>query len=194
MRKLTDSQLVILSTAAGRENGAILPLPSSIKLNKGAAALVLKGLVRHGLVAERPAVPEEEVWREPKDGQRLTLVVTEAGLATIGAETPKPVKAAPAKAASISGNRAKAPSLKPASTKKAPAGNRKSGAPTKQALLLELLRRKGGATIDEMVKATGWQPHSIRGAISGLIKKKLGLAVTSDSVAGRGRVYRVTAR
>jgi hypothetical protein len=50
---------------------------------------------------------------------------------------------------------------------------------TKLALLLELLQRKGGATIPEVTKATGWQTHSVRGAISGALKKKLGLAVAS---------------
>ena len=65
---------------------------------------------------------------------------------------------------------------------------------TKQALLVDLLRRKGGATIAEVMKATGWQPHSVRGAISGNLKKKLGLAVVSDKVEGRGRVYRITGK
>ena len=65
---------------------------------------------------------------------------------------------------------------------------------TKQALLVDLLQRKGGATIAEVVKATGWQPHSVRGAISGALKKKLGLAVASDKVEGRGRVYRIAAK
>ncbi len=65
---------------------------------------------------------------------------------------------------------------------------------SKQALLVDLLRRKGGATIAEVVKATGWQPHSVRGAISGALKKKLGLAVASDKVEGRGRVYRIAAK
>ena len=62
---------------------------------------------------------------------------------------------------------------------------------SKQSQLIDLLRRKTGATIDEAVKATGWQPHSIRGAISGLLKKKLGLAVVSEKLDGRGRVYRI---
>ncbi len=62
---------------------------------------------------------------------------------------------------------------------------------TKQALLIDLLTRKKGATIEEIVEATGWQPHSVRGAISGALKKKLGLAVTSEKVGGRGRVYRI---
>ena len=61
-------------------------------------------------------------------------------------------------------------------------------------MLLELLQRKGGATITEVVKVTGWQPHSVRGAISGVLKKKLGLAVASDKVEGRGRVYRIAKR
>jgi Protein of unknown function (DUF3489) len=45
-----------------------------------------------------------------------------------------------------------------------------------------------------VTKATGWQPHSVRGAISGALKKKLGLAVASDKVEGRGRVYRIAAK
>ncbi len=62
---------------------------------------------------------------------------------------------------------------------------------TKQALLIDLLKRKNGATIDELVGATGWQAHSVRGAISGALKKKLGLAVLSEKVEGRGRTYRI---
>ncbi len=65
---------------------------------------------------------------------------------------------------------------------------------TKQALLIDLLKRKKGATIDDTVKATGWQPHSVRGAISGALKKKLGLAVISEKVERRGRVYRIVER
>ncbi len=65
---------------------------------------------------------------------------------------------------------------------------------TKQALLIDLLKRKTGATIDEIVEATGWQAHSVRGAISGALKKKLGLAVSSEKADGRGRVYRIAER
>jgi hypothetical protein len=42
-----------------------------------------------------------------------------------------------------------------------------------------------------MQSATGWQAHSVRGAISGALKKKLGLEVTSEKIDGRGRVYRI---
>jgi hypothetical protein len=62
---------------------------------------------------------------------------------------------------------------------------------TKQALLIEMLRRSEGATLAELVKAIRWQAHSIRGAMSGAIKKKLGLAIESKTVDGRGRVYQI---
>ncbi|WP_322890679.1 MULTISPECIES: DUF3489 domain-containing protein [unclassified Yoonia] len=60
---------------------------------------------------------------------------------------------------------------------------------TKQAQVIALLQRPEGATIAEIVEATAWQAHSARGMISGALKKKLGLAVTSAEVDGRGRVY-----
>ena len=63
---------------------------------------------------------------------------------------------------------------------------------TKQDILIEMLSRAKGATIEEMAAKTGWQSHSLRGAISGTLKKKLGLAVTSAVVEPRGRVYRIT--
>ena len=62
---------------------------------------------------------------------------------------------------------------------------------TKQAILIEMLSRAKGATIEEMAAKTGWQVHSVRGAMSGAIKKKLGLAVISEKVRNRGRVYRI---
>ncbi len=65
---------------------------------------------------------------------------------------------------------------------------------TKQTLLIDLLKRKNGATIAEAVNALGWQPHSVRGAISGTLKKKLGLNVTSAAIEGRGRVYQIALR
>ena len=60
----------------------------------------------------------------------------------------------------------------------------------KVGLLVGLLRRPGGARIDEMMAATGWQAHSVRGAMSGAIKKKLALPVSSEGTAS-GRLYRI---
>lgn len=62
---------------------------------------------------------------------------------------------------------------------------------TKQAVLIELLRRPEGTTIDEVMAATVWQAHTIRGAMARALKKKLGLEMTSEKVGGRGRVYRI---
>lgn len=61
---------------------------------------------------------------------------------------------------------------------------------TKVTTLIAMLRREGGATIDEMAEATAWKVHSVRGALSGILKKKLGLDIRSEKVEGRGRVYR----
>ena len=60
-------------------------------------------------------------------------------------------------------------------------------------MLIALLSRKGGATIEEAAKTTGWQHHSVRGAISGALKKKMGFDVTATVDAKRGRVYKVKA-
>lgn len=62
---------------------------------------------------------------------------------------------------------------------------------TKQAKLIAMLEAKDGATVEEIAAAFGWQAHTVRGAIYGALKKKLGLDVTSERVEGRGRVYRI---
>jgi hypothetical protein len=64
---------------------------------------------------------------------------------------------------------------------------------TKQAMLITMLRRPDGADLDEIAEATGWQKHTIRGAISGALKKKLGLQVTSTKDGQGRRVYRLIA-
>lgn len=61
---------------------------------------------------------------------------------------------------------------------------------TKQQVLIDLLKRPEGATIDEIVAATGWQKHTARGAMSGALKKRLGLTITSEREE-RGRVYKI---
>jgi hypothetical protein len=60
----------------------------------------------------------------------------------------------------------------------------------KIAVLVGLLQQPGGTTIEAMMAATGWQAHSVRGAISGSIKKALGIAVISEKVDGV-RTYRI---
>lgn len=62
---------------------------------------------------------------------------------------------------------------------------------SKQAEVIALLRRPEGVTVGEVVSATGWQPHTVRGLFSGTLKKKLGLQLNSAPEADRGRVYRI---
>ena len=57
--------------------------------------------------------------------------------------------------------------------------------------MIEMLRRPEGATVDQIMEATGWQRHTVRGAFAGALKKKLGLTIASEKVDGLGRVYRV---
>ncbi len=191
MPKLTDTQLVILSAAAARDDGTILPLPDSLKIKGGAIAAVLKSLLKKKLVTERPAVLDGEAWREAKDGHRLTLIVTDTGLRVIGITPDEKAenKAATVKPAPKKAGRRAARSKGAAKPKTGASPSVRPG--TKQALLIDLLRAKNGATIDQIITATGWQSHSVRGAISGALKKKLGLTVISEAVEGRGRVYRI---
>lgn len=69
-----------------------------------------------------------------------------------------------------------------------PVRPRRSG--PKQAEIIDLLKRPEGATIEEMALAVGWQRHTVRGMISGTLKKKLGLSVLSEKT-DRGRLYRI---
>ncbi len=64
---------------------------------------------------------------------------------------------------------------------------------TKEELVIGLLQRAEGATLAQIVEATGWQPHTVRGAFAGALKKKRGLAVTSNKESGAERVYRIAA-
>jgi predicted ArsR family transcriptional regulator len=60
---------------------------------------------------------------------------------------------------------------------------------TKSEAILMLLRRKNGASIEELANATGWQPHSVRGFLSGTIKKKLGLYLAVEKRDGAASRY-----
>ena len=64
---------------------------------------------------------------------------------------------------------------------------------TKLQTVIDMLQRRQGATIAEIARVTQWQPHTIRGAISGGLKKRRGLEVTSQKVEGRGRIYSLPA-
>jgi Protein of unknown function (DUF3489) len=195
MRKLTDLELVSLSAAAKRDDGSLLPLPKKLQLKGEAATGILKGLLKKGLVEERSASLDSAAWREDSDGHRMMLSISNRGLRAIGVEPNNE----PQTRASVGKHRRKG---LPSAAAPAPAAKSRGGSTkvrrlgtrsgTKQAKVIELLRRPVGASIEEVAKATGWQSHSVRGVISGALKKKLGLKVASTK-EDRGRVDRIIA-
>ena len=80
---------------------------------------------------------------------------------------------------------------KPPTAEGAAKVERKARTDTKQAKLIAMLEAKDGATVEEIAAALGWQAHTVRGALYGALRKKLGLDVTSEKVEGRGRIYRI---
>ena len=201
MTKLSDTQILILSAAAQRDGNIALPLPTSLR--GGAAKKVVGALLAKGYLAEVPAgrEPGTLVWDETDDGHFTTLVATSEGLVAIGIE-PEGSDAPEADAAPDTATEGAAEAPDASLDEGAPAGDtvavaaetkdRKVRTGTKQAMLIEMLRAPEGATIDEIVAATGWQPHTVRGAIAGALKKKLGLEVISEKVEGRGRIYKLS--
>lgn len=176
MTKLTETQTIILSAGAQRPENIALPLPKG--LAGAAAKMAVTKMIEHGWLQEVDANlrRNEPLWRETGDGHGTTLVVTDAGLLAIGIE--------PVKAKTMSSTRGTAqaqPMAKPPTPR----------AGTKQALLIAMLQRSDGASMDEIVVATQWLAHTARGAISGVLKKKLGLVVTAERIEGRGTVYRI---
>lgn len=76
----------------------------------------------------------------------------------------------------------------------APSRPREAGGGTKADIVLKLLRRAKGASLAELTEATGWQAHSVRGFLSGTVKKKLGLAPISEKGKDGQHRYRVDAK
>ena len=152
-------------------------------------ALLSRGLIRERITdgLRKADAAMNTVWRNEPDGRGVLLLVTPAGLEAIGIE-PGPD---PADTAAVE----PAPKKRGRPRKTAPAGADVATAPktrdgTKQAMLIAMLRRSEGATIAQIVEATGWRPHTVRGVFAGALKKKLGLTVTSEKV-DEIRTYRI---
>ena len=79
-----------------------------------------------------------------------------------------------------------------AETTAAPAKTPRTRENSKQAQMIELLKRPDGATLNQLVEATGWQAHTVRGAMAGALKKKLSLNIVSEKNDGHERKYRIT--
>ncbi|MBC9248440.1 DUF3489 domain-containing protein [Paracoccus sp. 11-3] len=174
MLKLTDTQTLILNRASARPGNLALPLPEG--LHGAAAKMAIGKMIKLGFIEEVDANlrRNEPLWRETGDGHGTTLIATDSGLDAIGID--------PVVVRTMAGLRDAKPG--------AIAAAQRPG--TKQAQLIAMLQAPEGASIAEIAEATGWQHHSIRGAISGSLKKKLGLTVTSEKLTERGRVYKLS--
>jgi hypothetical protein len=160
--KLNDLQLILLSTASNREDGNLLPAPDSVAADPDRVKAAIASLVRRKLAMK----------------SNDHIVITDAGRAAIGADE----TAAPEQADSATD--IKDGNTEPLAEPAAPSAR----AGTKAALLMDLLSREGGATLDDLTRATGWLPHTVRAALSGLRKK--GHTIASEKVDGV-RVWRI---
>jgi Protein of unknown function (DUF3489) len=189
--KLTETQIVMLSAAAQREDRCLIAHPS---LKGGAAQKVATKLIGAGLAKEIKAKSGAPVWRQDEGaGQSYALKLTAAGVKAIPAgdhpasdgrneDSNKRIQLAKADP-EVSQTAAEVPTTKVM----------RSSAPradTKLARILELLQRDRGATLKELIAATGWLPHTTRAALTGLRKRRY--AVTIDrSDNERGSAYRI---
>ena len=222
MPKLSDTQLVILSAAAQRADLSVLPLPDSLSLKGGALTKVMGSLRNRGLIRvlggdggpERVVITSEgmaAIGVEPEGEEEPAA----AGMGATSAEgdsaddTPAPATGADGAATPAKKRRAKGKkttkAAPPPTEPEADGGPTTKPTPragTKQAQMIELLKRPEGATVEQIAEATGWQRHTIRGAISGALKKKLGLTVETSrtrevgpnktGAKGSTTVYRIT--
>jgi hypothetical protein len=131
--------------------------------------------------------------------QKLDGVSEGAATATTeAAAAAAPAKAAP-KTPKGARKAAKGAPTKAKATKTAKSAKKATGASvprefSKKAVVIDMLRRKGGATLEEIAKATDWQNHTIRGFVSGTLTKKMGLTVESAKNADGARYYRITSK
>jgi len=147
--KLSDTQLVILSAAAGRVDRSALPLPKTLKARGAALQKSLGSLLNHGLLEETPARHDEPHWRTDEDGRPVTLRITESGLAALDSGPEAEAAAPAAVGANPKRTRGTAKSKMAGRKRKSKTGGNERSetmrAGSKGATILELLRRPRGA-------------------------------------------------
>jgi hypothetical protein len=193
MTKLTDTQLIVLSSAAEHEEGlATRP----INLHAAAAQKVAASLINKGLVREIRAKADAPVWHENDEG-RFALKITKAGREAIGVEhdDAEDARSLPTSAHAPKSKKSSRKSAGAKSVTKAPAARARTTAPktaasdpsssssqiragSKQATIVDLMVRPKGATLDDLIKATDWLPHTTRAALTGLRKRGYGIERT----------------
>jgi hypothetical protein len=157
--QLTDTQLIILSSATQRDDG-LATLPETLK--GGAAQKVIASLTTAGFLKELRVKPDQPAWRTEESRGRLGLKITRTGAAAIGVEEASTEDAHSSAASSPREQRSEEKT-------DAEAPLPRSG--SKQALVIALLRREGGASLDDLIAETDWLPHTTRAALTGLRKK-----------------------
>jgi len=196
--KLTDTQLVLLCAAAQREDRCLVASPT---LKGGAAQKVASKLISAGFVKEVKAKSGNPIWRRDEEsGASYALKLTAAGAKAIAIEHGAEPEGAGEKDDALAG-RDQAALPPQMEAKDAPPGEGMELGPprpsaprggSKLAQVIELLERDHGATIEELIAATGWLAHTTRAALTGL--RKRGYAVEIDrSDDRRGSFYRIPA-
>lgn len=174
MTKLTDIQLVLLTSACQRDDGSLLPPPESLGAQAARIRKAIQALIKKGFAAEQEGMAEIQAWRSDGD-LTIGVIITDAGRAVIDPPGKAPMTE-PEKA-----EQPPAPVSPPAATRPA----------SKQAQVIALLKREGGATLTDIVDLTAWLPHTSRAALTGLRKK--GHAISSIKVEGVTRYQIATA-
>ncbi len=180
--KLSDTQLVILSAAAKRADHSLLPFPQSLTVKGAALDKVVETLRKRKLAEERRAIDGTAEWCRDDAGSPLGLFITTSGLLALGVDDTE--KTHPSQAAAGVPRQRKTEAARPRrkawKTPRATSKQRAAAAQTKQDLVIQMLRRQSGVSIEDVIAKTGWQPHSVRGFFSGLVRKKLKLPLVSD--------------
>jgi Protein of unknown function (DUF3489) len=183
MAKLSDTQLIVLSKAAARDDG-LARVPEG--LNSAAAAKVAASLVSRKLMREIRSKPDMPVWREDEEGRGTSLVITRAGQDAIGIKDGENDGSGEAAAPK---NELPAENQQPSRRENSTIVDEpRSG--SKQARIIKMLSRKSGATLEALVDVTGWLPHTTRAALTGL--RKRGYGVLLERQDGKSSIYRIT--
>lgn len=181
--KLTDTQLIILSKASQREDHAVAATDK-----RSATRDAVKALLKAKCLKPVPKIVGTTSWPCNDGEAAVSLVLTAKGLKSIEGGNNELAQTERVEPSSYRVSR-KGDASATQAEKPTHSGVRET---SKLATLITLLKRPKGVGLDEMCKATSWQAHSVRGAISGALKKKLGLAVTS-AIEGETRIYRIAA-